>query len=121
MVKTPFKIREKREMPWIKDWMRAKIIDGSLHLRLEVVAQINTIEEAQRVIQEYVDADMRERLQKALSVRRRRAKTHTRLVVKTELTREARNILLAVAKHKCVTTSDLIEEAFLGYYEKHCE
>jgi hypothetical protein len=116
MSERPFVIRDAKEIPWIKRWLRGQIVGGRLNLSLETVSEIQAPEDAQRLISRELDLDGRARLQKALSASRRRTANVKPRMVTTEMDREAREMLLSVASAKGVSVSELIKEQFESVY-----
>lgn len=120
----PFKIVSMQEAKWAKEWLLKQISEGSFPgLRVEVLRHLDNLDAVRRFLNDHLsNIDDRQRLQKALSARRARAikkkNPDQSKKVTTELECEARDILLAVAKSRGVTTSDLIRSAFMAEYDK---
>jgi hypothetical protein len=120
----PFKIYNEQEGNWVKSWLNKQIVDGRFYgLRPDAAHLLSGLEEVRSFVDRYVtDIEDRQRLQKALSARRARdtAKKSSQYVgkVTTELEIEARQILLAVAESRGVTTSELIKATFASEHLK---
>lgn len=120
----PFKLANKQEASWAQSWLVRQIADGRFpRLRPEAATMLTGFDEIKRFVDRYVvEIDDRQRLQKALSARRSREQAkklpkYSRKVT-TELEREAREILLKVAEHRGITTSELIRSTFESEYMK---
>src|SRR5690554_3203992 len=120
MANAPFRIETMREAKWAKDWLLKQISNGSFPgLRVEVLRHLDSLDAVRRFLNDHLtEVEDRQRLQKALSARRSRALQKKNLdpnrKVTTELEYEARDILLAVAKNRGITTSELIRSSFLA-------
>lgn len=120
----PFNLSNRQEGSWAKSWLVRQITDGRFPgLRPEAATTLAGLDEIKRFVDRYViEIDDRQRLQKALSARRSREQAkklpkYARKVT-TELEREAREILLKVAEHRGITTSELIRSTFESEYLK---
>lgn len=114
----PFKITTNQEARWAKEWLTRQVADGRFPgLRPDAVFLLSGTEQVKGFIERHLrELDDRQRLQKALSARRARAAAkecapHARKVT-TELTTEAREMLLKIAEHRGLTTSQLILSTF---------
>lgn len=63
------------ELDWFRGWLAKQIESGQFHrsLRLESVSAILDTKSANRIINSYIEDDLRLGFQKALSAKRRRA------------------------------------------------
>lgn len=120
----PFKLANKQEAIWAKQWLLRQITDGRFPgLRPDGVTMLSGFEDIKRFVdRNVVEIDDRQRLQKALSARRAREQAkrlpkYSRKVT-TELERDAREMLLKVAERRGVTTSELIRSTFEAEFLK---
>ncbi len=121
---SPIKLSSMKEACWAKNWLRHQIQKGRFPgLRDEAVTLLSGFDAIQSFVDRHVvEQEDRRRLQKVLSARRSRERIkslppHKRHVT-TELELEAREMLLAVAKSKGVSTSQLIMEKLEADYMK---
>lgn len=118
----PIKISNPKEANWTKQWLMKQLSDGRLPgLRPDAAYLLSGVDQVKSFVDRYITGvEDRQRLQKALSARRARAKVSSeecRKVV-TELEYDARQMLLMVAQRRGVTTSELIRITFEDEYSK---
>ena len=108
----------KKEVSRVKKWLFSAKAKGHLYLDERTVMHLDTPQGVQDLFYSSdFDDDLRKRLQTALAVYRSREKKKSKNVVKTELDAYARKVLLAVAKERNITTSELIMQTFENEYD----
>jgi macrodomain Ter protein organizer (MatP/YcbG family) len=120
----PFRIASLQEARWTKAWLLKQIYAGRFPaLRVEILRHIESVDDVKQFLGRHLsDIKDRQRLQKALSARRTRAANkslpnHCKKIT-TELEYEAREILLAIAKSRGLTTSELIRTTFQNEFDR---
>lgn len=105
------------ELASFKAWLHRAIGRGVMPLSHSDVEIIRDLRHAQKIIETDLTREEQIRLQRALAVRRARKKKPSGERVATELTPQARKILLAVATQRNLTTSDLIIDVLGDEYD----
>jgi sugar-specific transcriptional regulator TrmB len=106
------------DLPYVKEWLKKAIDRGVLLLLRDDISAARSLERIQTIVDRDLDVNERKKLQVALAVKRSRLKKSTTDRKVTEITEEARDMLLAVAKNRGVTTSDLIVKLLSKEYSK---
>lgn len=115
----PLQFRSEIEVRWAREWIRHQVNDGRMpYLFLKKIEVTKTADEFNDMFARELSDDQRLRLQKSLSARRARKKVGDakRITspsvrkVRMEVTENVRNMVLALAAARGVTSSELLYE-----------
>jgi len=109
-----------------KKWIQMKALKGPFIQNIVDLDLVGEVFQLNKFVEENLDEKHTEQLRNALCVRKSRKKKAAQksyqakkdALVKTEITKEARQALLVTAQYESVTTSELILDIIADRYKK---